>query len=159
MVKQTVGAPRLTSTGYASAWALTHFLAKMKKDDFNSYLTEVSKIGPLEGGALVERGVHSAENEKVFAKYFGAKFPQLEDDLIKYLKKLPYTDPIANQTHYVVLITTGTRRSYGVTTSPAAIKELEENARSTYGGAANFQIRPFPNKDAADEFIKQWIRN
>src|SRR6188472_4639005 len=35
MIEHTTQAARLTSTGYASAWALTHYLAKNKRAEFN----------------------------------------------------------------------------------------------------------------------------
>ena len=34
LIEQTVAAARLTSTGYASAWSLTHYLAKNRKPEF-----------------------------------------------------------------------------------------------------------------------------
>jgi hypothetical protein len=48
MVSQTVSAPGLSSAGYASAWALTHYLASRKKEKFHAYLREVAKLEPLE---------------------------------------------------------------------------------------------------------------
>ncbi|MBI2479814.1 MAG: DUF1570 domain-containing protein [Planctomycetia bacterium] len=44
MIEQTVVAGRLTSTGYASAWSLTHYLPKSKRANFNDYVLVSSCI-------------------------------------------------------------------------------------------------------------------
>ena len=49
LIDHTVLAGRLTCTGYASAWALTHYLAKNRRAEFGELLRECSQLGPLEG--------------------------------------------------------------------------------------------------------------
>ena len=56
LVRNTVRARRLTSTGYAAAWGLTHFLAERRKEKFFAFLAEVSKLEPLTGEAAVSSG-------------------------------------------------------------------------------------------------------
>jgi hypothetical protein len=88
MVEHTVSAARLTSTGYASAWALTHYLAARKKDKFFAYLTDVSKAQPLAEGISADVSAEPLDNKELFVKHFGANFAPLETDLIKYLQGL-----------------------------------------------------------------------
>jgi uncharacterized protein DUF1570 len=156
MVEQTVTAPRLSSTGYASAWGLTHYLASRQKEKFQGYLREVARLGPLEPRDLARA---AAENKKLFVEFFGADFGAIEDAMIKHLKNLPYVDPIANQTHYVVLLKTATSRTIGVTASPAAVRKWQEEALTKIPPAvqaqATFEILPFANKLLADEYAKQ----
>ena len=109
MVESTVGAVRLTSTGYASAWALTHFLASKRKDKFHAYLREVAKLGPLNLGTRPRW----PWNRKSSLLNSSDPITRLEDDLVKHLKSLPYTDPVLNQTHYVVTLNTNLSRSVG----------------------------------------------
>ena len=56
--QQTVTAYRLTSTGYASAWALTHYLAKNRQEQFTAYWKEIVQLGPFQGGyPVLQRGM------------------------------------------------------------------------------------------------------
>ena len=55
MIEHTVGAARLTSTGYATAWALTHYLAKNERSEFDDLLRELTKIGPLQSTGAAEK--------------------------------------------------------------------------------------------------------
>ena len=54
--QETVAAQRLTSTGYASAWALTNYLAKNRREQFTAYWKEVIQLGPFEGNYPAVRG-------------------------------------------------------------------------------------------------------
>jgi hypothetical protein len=88
----TVEAPRLTSTGYASAWSLTHFLAKQRREQFNQYVNEVSRLGPLEGHRSADGG-RIKSNRELFTKHFGEDFGTLEQQIVKHLNGLPYKRP------------------------------------------------------------------
>ncbi len=105
VVKTTVIAGRLTSTGYASAWALTHYLAKKHRLDFHKYVKSVSELGPLQRhGEMVGNGIVPA-NQELFVKSFGGDFQKTEKLMILHLRKLPYRDPFAEFPHYVGTIT------------------------------------------------------
>lgn len=80
-ILKTVRSQGLTSTGYASAWALTHFLASRRQTSFVNYLQEVSKLGPLEGWT-------PDEGEAKFIKHFGAKLDELEGAELIHLRGL-----------------------------------------------------------------------
>ncbi len=156
IVEQIVGADRLTSTGYAAAWSLTHYLASREKAKFEDYLRDVAQLGPLEpskpGGGVAKQQ---------FVKHFGSDFTALETDLVKHLGTLPYADPIANQTHYVVLLDTSTSRTAGVTTSPANARKFQEETLTklppALRAASRFQIMPFANKQLAEQYAKQFL--
>lgn len=165
-VDQVVQATRLSSLGYAKSWALTSFLAERRQEQFFAYLAEVSKSNPLEESAAASASAQLGDPNqlKVFEKHFGDT-AKLEAELLKYLKKLPYTDPIANQTHYVVLTITGqgggALRSAGVTASPAAVKSWQqsklESMPAPVRAQTNFTVRPFPSRQAAEAFAEQWL--
>ncbi len=157
IVDQVVGAQRLTSSGYAAAWSLTHYLASRQKEKFHNYLREVAQFGPLEPREE-QAGV---ESRRLFIKHFGDDYAAIEQGLVAHLKSLPYVDPIANQTHYVVLSESTTRRTAGVTTSPAGARKLQEETLTKLSvplrAAARFQIMPFANKELAERYAEQFL--
>lgn len=85
-VRATVRAPSLSSTGYASAWSLAHYLGSRKQKDFYAYVKEHTRIGPLERPT-------TDENERLFRRYFGDDYAALERALAAHLQSLPYVDP------------------------------------------------------------------
>jgi len=86
-IRQTIRANSLTSTGYASAWALTHFLSQKRPANFPAFLQEVSQREPL---AQHERDV----DEALFVKHFGDDYSGLESLELKHLQGLPYVNPL-----------------------------------------------------------------
>jgi hypothetical protein len=153
LIRPTVEAQTLTAHGYASAWALTHFLAERRKTKFAAYLTEVSQRGPLQTFTV-------AQNVELFTRHFGDDFDALDAELIAHLKKLPYEDPITNQTHYVVMMQVAegvtVRRAYVVTASPKAASDWRVEQTGQHPAAA-FDIRAFPNAALATAFGKGWL--
>ena len=159
IVDQVVGARRLTSSGYAAAWSLTHYLASRQKEKFQDYLRDVAQLGPLEPSD----GLAVPEGRRLFVKHFGDDYAALEQELVTHLKSLPYVDPIANQTHYVVLLESTTRRTAGVTTSPAGARQFQEETLTKLPAplraATRFQIMPFANKELAERYAEQFLGN
>lgn len=166
MVSHTVSAARLTSTGYASAWALTTYLAKTDKAAFNRYVAEISKLGPLEGNMKVAgRGV-IPENLTIFQKFFGDDLAGLESKLVSYLKRLPYDDPFAEWPHYAAFVSATVegkpRREANVFhTSDMAEKwqrEAVEKLPLPARNSAQIAVREYGNRPlaerAASEFLK-----
>src|SRR5690606_22318010 len=78
MIKETVGASRLTSAGYASAWALTHYLASKRSTDFNRFMKKVSELRPLEGALDLGPNGQVASNQELFDDFFGKDHGTLE---------------------------------------------------------------------------------
>jgi hypothetical protein len=156
IVQKVVAAESLSSSGYAAAWALTHYLAERQQEKFQRYLREVASLGPLEPADRP-----AAHHTAAFVKHFGEDWPKLQTAMIEHLESLPYVDPIANQTHYVVLLDTTSMRTAGVTTSPAGAQEFQEkilaklppNVRAT----SRFQIMPFANKQLAEQYANRFL--
>jgi hypothetical protein len=159
-VRHTVLAARLTSTGYASAWSLTHYLATKRKAEFTKYLGEVAKTGPLEGSVLISAPGVVKGNVAPFEKQFGGDYVDLEKKLIAHLQKLPYDDPFANMPHFVAMITysDGKRpqREVGTFHSPVSARKWAEETREKLSGADRPVIREFPNRPAAETFARAW---
>lgn len=149
VVRPTIDAEGLTSTGYAAAWALTHFLAERRKQNFFAFLSEVSRRGPLEKFS-------QQENAALFSKHFADDLGVLESQLVKHLEKLPYEDPIANQTHFVVMMHGGGLRGYIITTSPKAVREWQTEQTANLPGS-QFIVQAFPNARTAELFAKGWL--
>jgi hypothetical protein len=143
LLRQTVESTSLNSLGYATAWSMVHYLTKRQRKDFRDYLIEISHSKPLEPTA----------SSKLFSQKFGNDFIQLENDLIQHLKSLPYTDPVANQTHYVVLMTDRERRNVLVTSSPAKVRELLKSEAN----GKRVLIESFANRYIAESFAKKWL--
>ncbi len=152
IVDTVVGAQRLTSSGYAAAWSLTHYLASRQKEAFQDYLRDVAQLGPLEPA---DRQAATL-GRQTFTKHFGSDYAALETAMLAHLKSLPYVDPIANQTHYVVMLDTVTTRKVGVTTSPADAQRFQQEALAglpvSVRSAARFQIVPFANAQLAQQY-------
>jgi len=166
MIEHTVMAPRLTSTGYAAAWSLTHYLAKAKRVEFAAYLRDVSQLGPLEGaGAFAEPKALVRENMDLFTKHFGEDLKDHERRLVLHLKKLPYSDPFADFPHCVALLSiSGQRppRQVGTFHSPALaqkwIRDSVEALPADQRDKADSSIRVFPNRAQAETFAREWLR-
>lgn len=166
LIEHTVVAARLTSTGYASAWALTHHLAKNKRTEFNALLREASQFGPLEGAIDVTAPGIVRSNREMFVKHFGDDFTALETRLIAHLKKQPYSDPFAGQPHFVATLLAGDmrrpQRSVETFHSPQlARKWLDEcvaRLPAEQQAAAQTGMRTFQNRPQAEAFAQQWLR-
>ncbi|MEX2120201.1 MAG: DUF1570 domain-containing protein [Pirellulales bacterium] len=151
LVRPTVEAQALTSTGYASAWALTHYLAERRQEKFFAFLAEVSQAEPL-------KQMTSDEQVALFEKHFGDDFLGHEKALVKHLQKLPYSDPIINQTHYVAMIETDLVRMAIVSFSPAAVQQWQrEQLTKLQQAKPRYSIRAFPSRDAANVFAQRWL--
>lgn len=165
MIAETVLAGRLTSTGYASAWALTHYLAKNRRAEFNEYVREISRLGPLEAsGHLTPPGI-VRENRTLFLKSFGDDLPEIETRLVAHLKKQVYTDPFASFPHYVatVIYPSGKRTERQCGTFHQAgladrwVRDTLARVPAEQRAAATPSIRRFPNRLLAETYARQWM--
>lgn len=85
-IRNTVTKTDFTSTDYAIAWAMVHFLAQRRQPAFFGYLKDVCQMEPLER-------MSSDRSEALFVKHFGDDYAALENALVKHLKTLPYKNP------------------------------------------------------------------
>jgi len=168
LVAQTVGAARLTSTGYASAWALTHYLAKNlnHRADFHSFVRGLSDLEPLQVlGPAVAPGV-IPENVRLFKERFGEDLSEIERRLVLHLKNQPYNDPFADWPHIAAVISIPVgrraRREANVFhTSEQAkrwCREVVEQIPEEQRSAARAAVRQFPNRMLAERYARQWLK-
>ncbi|QGJ68745.1 Secreted protein containing DUF1570 [Planctomycetales bacterium 10988] len=80
-VEQTVLAPALTSTGYATAWALTNYLAERRKRFFIEYVREVSQMKTFD---IVE----PREDLQLFKKHLGEDLYEIEMGVYQHIHSL-----------------------------------------------------------------------
>ena len=165
MLEHTVSAARLTSTGYASAWSLTHYLAKNKRADFNDYVREISRLKPLEAaGETVPPGVIPS-NLAFFKEHFGQDLGDLNKRLVLHLKKLPYNDPFAEWPHYVatVAVLQGRKAKRDANifhTQDMArkwIQEALETVTAEQRDSAQVGVREFRNRVVATQYARTWL--
>ena len=151
LIRDLLTAERLNSKEYAVAWALTHYLATKRKDEFFSYLRDVSKLEPLEDPG----------NDSIrFVEHFGEGFAAVERGMLKHVRSLPYTDPVANQPYFVLKAMTPRHRAALVTTSRAMkqsrqklLKELPVTERPQ----ARLSVQTFPNQRAAEQHMRAFL--
>jgi hypothetical protein len=166
MISDTASAARLTSTGYAAAWSLTHFLAKNKRAQFSAYVRETAKLKPFQGDyQIVPPGIVPQQLMR-FKEHFGDEFSALEIRLVAHLKKQPYTDPFAKYPHFVATIAVrkGRRviRDANVFHSAElanvwieeSIKKLPDKQRSN----AQRRVGEMRNRLVAEQAARQFIR-
>lgn len=164
LIEHTVLGARLTSTGYASSWALVHFLAKTKRPQLLGLIREASQFGPLSGATEVSSIGVVRGNRDAFVKRFGDDFKDLETKLVTHLKKLPYTDPFLDAPHFVATFTAsgGRRPQKNASTfhSPALAEkwlgDLRAKLPAADRAAAEVKIYGFANRTLAEAFLKQW---
>jgi hypothetical protein len=165
LVEHAVLAGRLTSTGYAAAWALVHYLAKYKRPELLNLVHESSQIGPLTGATNVTSLGVVRENRDTFVTKFGDNFKDLESRLIAHLKKQPYTDPFLDAPHFVATFVANSGRKPQITANtfhslPLASKwvsDMREKLPDSDRSSAQATIRQFPNRPQADAFARQFL--
>jgi len=164
LIEHTTQAARLTSTGYATAWALTHYLAKNKRVEFNEFVKKMSQLGPLEAtGPIVQPGV-VRENLVTFQLQFGDKLPDMENRLVLHLKKQDYNDPFAAQPHFVATVQAADGRRpirtvntfHSTALADKWIRDTVEQLPEAARPRAETAVRTFPNRPAAEAWARQW---
>lgn len=166
LVAQTVGAVQLTSTGYAAAWALTHYLAKNHRAAFHEFVRQTSRLQPWEGpGRIVPPGV-LPDNVRRFKECFGEDLAEIERRLFLHLRQLPYADPLADWPHFVVVVSvpagTRPRREANVFHVPEQAdrwrREIVARTPEADRPGVQTSIHPFPNRILAESFARQWLQ-
>lgn len=172
LVEHTVLAGRLTSTGYAAAWALVHYLEKQRlSKDKNgttalaAFLEEARQIPPLAGAVAITPAGTVRSNREQFLRIVGDDFPGLESKLIAHLKRLPYADPFADAPHFVAtLVTQDGRRTlkqantfHALPLAAKWLQEMQEKLPMPQRESSQGAIAAFPNRMAAEAFARQWL--
>lgn len=166
LIEDAIVAARLTSTGYAASWALTHYLAKNRRADFHRYVKQLSRLGPLEGDLRIVRPGVVPGNREMFQTHFGNDYSTMEKRIVAHLKRQEYNDPFAAMPHFVaqVSVTIGnrSRRNANIfrteemakSWQQEALAALPENLRKS----AKLSVVRARNKLAAQELAVQWLR-
>ena len=143
LAQQAVEAKQLDSLGYATAWAMVHYFAKCEQKKFRAYLREVSQLGPLE----------SVAPGSLFDKHFGSDYRQLEELIAQHLDEQPYVDPIANQTHFVLMMDGSTRKVFVTSSRHKLLEYWRQHPNRRFVG-----FRAFPNYATANCYAQLWLR-
>ena len=161
MIAQTVGATRLTSTGYASAWALTHYLATRQATTFDDLLRDLVTLRPLETVGTADGKGRVPANLELFHKYFGEDDVKTERQLLRHLQRLPYRDPFAQFPKVVAVVryrhkgramwrgNVFPNQSSAEAWSRGLMKRLDEDARP------QATLRVVPNRRAGEILLRQ----
>jgi hypothetical protein len=162
-VKNAIQTQRLDSTGYATAWAITHFLVAKKEESFQKYMRLLSTMKPLQGMAARPNDP-VAGNLEQFAQFFGDDFSEVEAEMVRHLEKLPYTSPVAGSPHFVALIQYPDgrkdvrrggffyRRDEADQWLQGFLGVLDESARA----AAKYEIEEYRNRAEAHRRLAAW---
>jgi hypothetical protein len=166
MVEHTVlaGPAQLSSLGYATSWALVHFLDKAKRPELVALVREASNFAPLTGATDVSNLGVVRSNREAFSKQLGSDFKSLETQIIEHLKSLPYNDPLKDAPHFVATFEAGSGRRLQRSAStfhflPLAEKwlgDMRQKLPTAEQAAAKTAIRDFDNRALAEAFMRQW---
>ncbi len=103
-MEELISSHQLDSQGYASAWLLTHYLAKLRPMQFRTYIQELQRLGPLDGSYRLSAEGRIPRHLDLFAKHYQLDPAELETRLVPYVNKLPYKDPFIEWPHVTVLL-------------------------------------------------------
>lgn len=156
MIRDTVLAARLTSTGYASAWSLTHFLATRRRLKFSEYVRDVSKLGPLETIGEIRAPGIVKENLQLFEKHFGTDLAALEKqieshhfgDLPYFVAIVAYRDGGRDRRDASLFRSQHLAERW----TQDALQRVAEEQRS----GASRDVRLFPSRNVAEQFAQAW---
>jgi hypothetical protein len=165
-VDQTVHAAMLNSTGYASAWTVTWYLAELRKEEFGRYLRYLSRMPPLQGmlpSADDETG-RVPGNMVHFRKFFGEDIGALEQEMVDHMVKQDYESPFAEAAHFVGIVEIpeleGVKKHAcfyidegSLVAWHAAVLESLTAYEREHAKFANLQFR---NRAEANRFIRKW---
>ena len=96
LVESLVRKPQLTPTEYALAWAMTHYLAFKRGDDFIAYLKAMSQIRPA-------RAAGRPRTTSAIPKAFGTDLAKVDKAIAAYLRKLAKQKGYDPMPYYAVM--------------------------------------------------------
>jgi hypothetical protein len=154
LVEYLVTRTDLTPTDYALAWALTHYLALKRGNDFVAFLQTMSRMPPL-------LHVTPAEHLAAFRTAFGTDLVQLDRAVGHYLSKVKWSDPLP---YYAVMfeqrLRTGmVKRGAIVSQSTSMIRQWLETVTVSDGAAPSWNLLPHPTRARALLTAEQWMRS
>jgi Protein of unknown function (DUF1570) len=147
---------QLTPPDYAQAWALTHYLAQKRGDDFVKYLKAMSQIPPLEPRT-------PDQNLADFRRFFGDDLTRLDKKLDDYIRRLSTKKGYDPLLYYTVVfeIPMGNgvvRRLAKVSQSPQMIQQWVQEETSALGGEPSWEAVAWPTRAQAVLAAEKWMR-
>jgi hypothetical protein len=143
----------LNPTDYALAWAMTHYLAKKRVDEFVDFLRTMSEMPPLQQSS-------AQDHVKAFRAAFGDQLGKLDKEIDAYLLKLKVKD---NLPYYAVTfeqrVPSGQlKRAAIVSQSPSMIRQWLETVTSPRGDPPIWEALPHSRRTLAWVTAAQWLR-
>jgi len=157
LVEAMLTRSELTPTEYALAWAMTHYLALKRGDDFIHYLKRMAELPPL--------APRTAEDQvRDFRECFGDDLVKLDKAIDAYLRWLTKQKGYASMPYYAVMfeqpLTAGlVRRAAMVSQSPQVIRQWIRELSNPNAGAPAWQAIPHPSRARAHLAVQEWMRN
>ena len=132
---------------------------------FNNFVRELSKLGPLEGSLAPQGSSTVADNLPSFKTHFGEDLAELERRLVLHLKRQPYRPPFSDLPHYLAIVAypDGKRlsRAASMFISEASarqwIADTLERLTPEQQQAARKEIHPCQNRLRAVQLKQQWL--
>jgi hypothetical protein len=154
LVEYLVTRTELSPTDYALAWALTHYLAQKRVNDFLTYLKLMSRMPPLEKRTPQDQLTS-------FRLAFGSDLAKMDKAVASYLAKLKGYDQLP---YYAVMFQQPIRggmirRAAIVSQSPSMIRQWLETVSTPDGGAASWEVIPRPTRARALLTAQEWLGN
>ena len=154
LVEYLVTRTDLTPTDYALAWALTHYLALKRGNDFVAYLKTMSQIAPL-------KKVTPEEHLANFRAAFSPDLSKMDRALADYLAKLKGYDQLP---YYAVMFEQRVgggmiKRAAIVSQSPSMIRQWLESVNTLDGAPPSWEALPHPTRARALLTAEQWMRS
>jgi hypothetical protein len=154
LVEYLVTRTSLTPTDYALSWALTHYLALKRGNEFVAFLKTMSQSPPL-------KKVTPEEHLATFRAAFGNDLARMDRAVAGYLSKLKGYDQLP---YYAVMfeqrVAAGMiKRAAIVSQSPSMIRQWLETVNTMEGAPPTWEAVPHPTRARAWFTAEQWIRN
>ena len=154
LVECLVRKTRLTPTEYSLAWAMTHYLAFKRQDDFVAYLKRMSQFAPLVPRSPDE---HLAD----FEQAFGHDLFKLDRAIDVYLRRLDTQKKFDRMPFYAVMyeqvVPTGLVRRARVSQSPQVIWQWVQEVTVPQGAQPTWQAIPHDTRARALHAVQQWM--
>lgn len=153
LVEYLVTKTNLSPTDYALSWALTHYLAMKRTDEFVAYLKAMSELPPFEKRT-------SADHLQAFRDAFGGRLDRLDKEINAYLGKLKVKDqlPFYAVTFHQRIPDGLTNRSAMVSQSPSLIRQWLDTVTTLRGDPPAWEAVPFPSRTRAWLAAEQWVK-
>ncbi|OJW04217.1 MAG: hypothetical protein BGO49_31275 [Planctomycetales bacterium 71-10] len=157
LVEAMIRRGELTPTEYALAWAMTHYLAMKRSDDFTRFLRVMAAAPPLEPRS-------ADDHVRAFRQAFGDDLGKLDRTIHAYLNRLTKQKGYDPMPYYAVLfeqpLANGLlRRAAMVSQSPQLIKQWIGEMSNPAAGLPSWQAAPFPSRARADLAVREWMQS